>query len=71
MTDQDPKPPPTPPSIDEMKAAIKANHERLVRELGEKRRHRHQLNTSIAGLVAQLREAERLVKALEPKRRKT
>jgi hypothetical protein len=68
MTGEDPKP---PPSIDEMKAAIRANHDRIVRSLTLKRNERSELNADIAELVAELREAERLVKALEPKRRKS
>jgi len=60
---------PPPPSIDDMKAAIKANHYKLVKHLGEMRAERTRLNTSIAGCVAELKEAERLVKALEPRKR--
>lgn len=59
------------PSLDEMKQAIKDNHERLVRQLGSARAERDRANLRVRSLVEQIKEAERLVKALEPRKRRT
>lgn len=61
---------PAPPTLDEMKQAIKDNHERLVHQLGAARAERDRANARVKALVEQIKEAERLVKALEPRKAK-
>lgn len=68
--DQAPADEKPPPSIDEMKAAIKANRDRVASDLAAARRRRDRENANIRALVMKLAEAERLVKALEPRKAK-
>lgn len=60
----------SPPSIDQMKQAIRDNRDRLASELASMRRERDRVNARIRKLVAEHAEAERLVKALEPRKAK-
>jgi len=59
-----------PPSIEEMKAAIKANRNRIAFDLAIERKGRDETNRRIKRLVAELAEADRLVRALEPRKAK-
>lgn len=61
---------PRPPSIDQMKQAIRDNRDRLAHELASERKNRDRVNARIRKLVADHAEAERLVKALEPRKAK-
>lgn len=60
----------SPPSIDQMKQAIRDSRDRLARELASERKNRDRVNARIRKLVAEHAEAERLVKALEPRKAK-
>ncbi len=71
MNTNEPADAPPPPSLDEMKAAIRERRDRIASDLKARRKERDRLNASIRHLVAELAEAERLVKALEPRKAKS
>lgn len=62
--------PDRPPSLEQIKTSLAANHADVEARLVNKRRQRDRLNDEIRVLVAEEAEARRLLNALQPKTRK-